>query len=207
MSKYKSYYDITDEYLDELERRMRKAFMQGKSHMAFDEMNVLKSTKRLYGQIEEMNREAFLKIAKKVYGETAGKQTNRINYRWLAVLLAAYNPITQFVYDNELIRKRDRYAEAYLSSKAKTTETLKAFRYMWNQTKEYADQITHEAVVSAYTDMGVEKVVWKATIDGRECETCRNRNGKVYPIGKVPGKPHRGCRCTIVPYRPKTAKK
>jgi hypothetical protein len=47
--------------------------------------------------------------------------------------------------------------------------------------------------------MGVEKVQWVTNIDGRECKTCRERNGEIYDIDKIPPKAHRGCRCGYKP--------
>jgi SPP1 gp7 family putative phage head morphogenesis protein len=56
-----------------------------------------------------------------------------------------------------------------------------------------------EATLDGYKDSGVEKVKWNTNIDGRECKTCRERDGEVYAIDDVPPKAHRNCRCYLTP--------
>jgi SPP1 gp7 family putative phage head morphogenesis protein len=55
------------------------------------------------------------------------------------------------------------------------------------------------ATLDGYKDSGVDEVEWHTNIDGRECKVCRERNGKIYKIDKVPPKPHRNCRCRYAP--------
>ena len=45
-----------------------------------------------------------------------------------------------------------------------------------------------------------EKIVWETEKDLRVCEVCRNRDGKVYELKRVPKKPHYNCRCWLRPF-------
>ncbi len=42
-------------------------------------------------------------------------------------------------------------------------------------------------------------VRWVAKMDTHTCEVCRKRNGRIYPIHRVPPIAHPHCRCTIEP--------
>lgn len=61
-------------------------------------------------------------------------------------------------------------------------------------TKWFAIEVSDAATLEAYEDAGVKYIVWNTMMDGRECGTCEDRNGKVYPIHAIPPKPHPGCR-------------
>jgi SPP1 gp7 family putative phage head morphogenesis protein len=56
-----------------------------------------------------------------------------------------------------------------------------------------------ESTLYTYEKMGVEKVEWHTNLDGKECKTCQERHGKIYPIDDVPPKAHRNCRCRLTP--------
>jgi len=50
-----------------------------------------------------------------------------------------------------------------------------------------------------YNTVGVTKVEWMAVGDERECPVCRELDGKIFPIDKVPNIPaHPHCRCQIL---------
>ena len=67
---------------------------------------------------------------------------------------------------------------------------------LWSQqTAQYADIVTDAAVIQAFVDAGISKVRWITQEDEKVCKTCRERNGKVYPITELPEKPHWRCRC------------
>jgi len=59
-------------------------------------------------------------------------------------------------------------------------------------------QLARNELYEANTDI-VKGVQWVATLDTRTCPVCMNRDGKVYPVGEIPGVPHFSCRCTETP--------
>ena len=77
----------------------------------------------------------------------------------------------------------------------------KAMRYWSKQTGQYAIDVTDEAVKLAYSDAGIEEVMWITARDELVCDECGPLDGKVFPIDRVPPKPHWGCRCKRYPVR------
>lgn len=62
-----------------------------------------------------------------------------------------------------------------------------------------------EADLKSFTDSGVERVKYKATLDTKTCEVCRPLDGKIFPMDKIVqgvNKPpmHPRCRCNLLPY-------
>lgn len=57
------------------------------------------------------------------------------------------------------------------------------------------------AAITAYRDAGVEEVMWITQRDGRVCEECITLNGLIFPIDRVPDKPHYNCRCYLEPVK------
>ena len=112
-----------------------------------------------------------------------------------------YNAVTKVIYDNDVDRKRQYTAEGINSSTAKVTEFRRGLYYWADLTATYGDIVTDESTLKAYRDAGVKKVRWVTAGDEKVCETCRERNGKIYSINSIPPKPHRRCRCVYEPMR------
>ena len=187
------YYKHMDEVLERLKKRIKKTFSKFQATMKFDELNLIKKTKKLYEELVAINEEAYLEIANEVYKETY-PEGKGLSKKWLLLLLASYNPTMKYVYSHEVDRKCSRLYEALLSTKRKK-ELITAFNVWFRQTTWFGIDITDQAVIQAFTDKGVKKLKWNTKIDGRECEECRKRNGRIYPITNLPHKPHPNCRC------------
>jgi SPP1 gp7 family putative phage head morphogenesis protein len=160
------------------------------------------------------NKKQYLKVAKKAYEDAillavaAGFDnpgTDKINEMWLIGLLGAYNFVSGYLYESEAERKRLRLAEQMMTAREYLNRTLyndsirRSANLWWTQTAHYMLDAVDQATLDGYKDSGVETVKWNTNIDGRECKTCRERNGKVYPIDNVPPKAHRNCRCYLTP--------
>ena len=158
-------------------------------------MSVLSVTRELYDQLEQDNQSIFLELAQERYQETEPHGEEPPDLTWLLALLAAYSAVSKVVYNNEIDRKRGYTAEGINSSTAKVTEFRRGLHYWADFTGQFADEITDEVTLKAYRDAGVKKVRWITAGDEKVCETCRERNGKVYSINAIPPKPHRRCRC------------
>lgn len=178
-----------------LRRKAIRRFRTAKAKTAaldFDELNVMAQFKTLYEALEADNEEAFLALARGVYeGDEPPTKA------WLRDLLDQYDPVLLYVYGNEVVRKRDRAAEAVNGAQDKGYEFKKALTYWSRMTAWEADTVEYEAAFKALEDSGVEKVRWNTAEDEKVCETCGPRNGKIYPIDKVPDRPHPGCRCWL----------
>ena len=194
----KNFYETTDKAIELLNRRATKRFEDAKDKAAqngFDELSVLSITRTLYDNLSADNEKIFLELAQERYQEAEPHGEEPPDLAWLLALLAAYNAVTKVIYDNDVDRKRQYTAEGINSSTAKVTEFRRGLHYWADLTSTYADIVTDESSLKAYRDAGVKRVRWVTAGDEKVCETCRERNGKVYPINAIPPKPHRRCRC------------
>ena len=198
------FYALTDKAVEILDERAVRRFEDAKDKAAqdgFDELSVLSVTRELYDQLETDNRQVYLELAQERYQEAEPHGEEPPDLAWLLALLAAYNSVTKVIYANEIQRKQAYTAEGINSSTAKATEFRRGLHYWADLTSTYSDIVTDESTLKAYRDAGVKKVRWVTARDERVCETCRERNGKVYSINSIPPKPHRRCRCVFEPVR------
>ena len=191
-------YQYTDKKLKKVRFQNSALFRKYRATINFDELNVINNTKQLYSKLEDVNYKMYEDIANKYYMD-ATKSERKLNPGWLLALLTGYDYITKYVYKHEVERKRARLAESILATKNKTLNFRTAFNLWWRQTSQYAINITDEATLQGYKDIGSKYVKWNTNIDGRECQECRDRSNKVYPINKAPRKSHYNCRCYYTP--------
>ena len=158
---------------------------------------MLEVTRTLYQDLAHDNQEIFLELAQERYQEAEPHGKEPPDLAWLLALLAAYNTVTKVVYEHEIDRKRGYTAEGINSSTAKATEFRRGLHYWADFTEQYADIVTDETTLKAYRDAGVKKVKWITAGDEKVCETCKERDGKIYPISAVPSKTHKKCRCWL----------
>ena len=192
------WYRLADQAVDLLNRRATKRFEDAKDEAAqdgFDELSVLSITQTLYDNLSADNEEIFLELAQERYQEAEPHGEEPPDMTWLLAFLAAYNAVTKVIYDNDVDRKRQYTTEGINSSTAKVTEFRRGLHYWADLTATYADIVTDESTLKAYRDSGIRRVRWITAGDEKVCETCRERNGKVYSINSIPPKPHRRCRC------------
>ena len=209
-------YRLADKLLEQLKKLIRREFNR-LGIFGFDELNaprITQETTSLFDRLMFENKKQYLSAAKRAYADAivaavaAGYQdpgVNRIDEAWLLGLLTAYNFVSGYLYESEAERKRLRLAEQMMTAKEYLNRTLyndslrRSANLWWTQTAHYMLDAVDTATLDGYKDSGVEKVMWNTNIDGRECKVCRERNGKIYAIDKVPPKAHRNCRCYITP--------
>ena len=197
----KNFYETTDKAIELLNRRATKRFEDAKDEAAqdgFDELSVLEVTRTLYQDLARDNQEIFLELAQERYQEAEPHGEEPPDLAWLLAFLAGYSAVTKVIYDNDVDRKRQYTAEGINSSTAKVTEFRRGLHYWAGLTADYADIVTDESTLKAFRDAGVRRVRWVTAGDEKVCETCRERNGKVYSINAIPSK-HRRCRCHYLP--------
>ena len=209
-------YRLADKLLEQLKKLIRREFNR-LGIFGFDELNaprITRETTSLFDRLLRENEKQYLKVAKKAYEDSiaaaaaAGykkSDKNRIDEAWLLAFLAAYNFVSGYLYESEAERKRLRLAEQMMTAKEYQSRTQyndsikRSANLWWTQAAHYMLDAVDQATLDGYKDSGVEKVKWNTNIDGRECKTCRERNGVIYSIKDIPPKAHRSCRCYLTP--------
>ena len=187
-------YELTDIAIENIRKELIRDFSKLKSLLSYDELNVMSATKAVYSKIDLYVRQMFLQLMQAVYKKVT-KRTCPYNYAWLESFLLEYDEVSKYVYANEFERKRDRLAEALIASSKKNEEIDAALRYLSFMLTAYAVRVTDQVVLTAYRDMGIDAVRWKAEKDNKTCTICKHRNGHIYDIEQIPPKPHLNCRC------------
>lgn len=193
-------YERADKVAEYLAKQYVREF--GKVHVVgMDALNVIKSSKELYGWLDKITREAYLMLARTVYAEYLNDDGD-LAEAWLSGVLDEYDPVTKYVFTNEWERKRQLFAEGVIASadaKTKQDEADKSLRYLARQGAQYTINIADEAQLEAYRANGVKRVRWVSEHDNKVCSECQKRNNHVYDINNVPPKPHYNCRCRLLP--------
>lgn len=192
----KTPYSKTDKTIAYLNKQYLKLFRQV---AAFDELNVIKVSHEIYDEVLRIVEQEATRLVKSVYDsyrEAATIATEEA-HSFVLLLMLAYNPVTKYVFKNELDRKRSRFAEGVIASDTPREEVELAKRLLAGMNKQFLDDVTFDTVVQAYQDDGVEKVRWITAADDRRCAECKSRHNKIYPIDNIPPKPHLHCRCYV----------
>ena len=213
-------YRLADKLLEQLKKLIRREFNR-LGIFGFDELNVARvttETTELFERLMAENLLRYLQAAQKASTDAkalvleAGYEDREIaipDKAWVTAFLQSYNYVSGFLYEQEADRKRLRLAEQMLTAKEYQSRTLyndsvrRSANLWWMQTAHYMLDAVEAATLYTFNKMGVEQVKWHTHIDGRECQVCRERNGKIYDIDKVPPKAHRGCRCYWMPVHKK----
>lgn len=206
----KTPFAFADKQLAKLKQSVSAEFHNTANTLSFDELNVVNDrdvTVNLYNRLrsthekmlESVERQAY----KAAYAETGNEGDAPDFESRIALLLVDYNSLTEYVYVNEVRRKRERLMEALIAAPNRTAQRAalnKAAKLWFAQAREYTDITVEDARLRAFEDAGIEKVRYVAEEDERTCHECREMNGKVYPIHEAPDLPrHYHCRCCLEP--------
>ena len=189
-------YQKTDKVIAYLSKQYSKLFRRVTN---FDELNVINVSHEIFDEAVILTEREVTRLVKAVYDSKreGGEISSADALSLVLTLMLAYNPVTKYVYRNEMDRKRARFAEGVIASDSPREEIALATRLMIATNKQFAEDATFEAAVQAYRADGVERVRWVTAVDDRRCAECKSRHGKIYPINNIPPKPHRYCRCYI----------
>ena len=192
----KSPYSKTDKTIAYLNKQYAKLFRKVTS---FDELNVISVSHEIYDEALKVTEQEATRLVKSVYDSysESGTITASDANAFVLALMLAYNPVTKYVYKNELDRKRSRFAEGVISSDTPREEVELAKRLLVALNKQFADDATFDALIKAYEDDGVKKVRWVTAADDRRCQECKSRHHVVFDIDNIPPKPHLHCRCYV----------
>lgn len=192
-----NFYSYTDKALKYLRRYYIQRFNSAKMQIRADTLNVISVSKDLYADIAAETERVFRKIAKWKYRQICGEDF--IIGMWLSGLLNNPDPLTGYVWQNDIDRKRAYFAESVLSGESLDKAAKKALRYWYQSQKQYADIITDAAALQAFADTQTEFVQYRTAEDENVCSVCMPRDGKIYQLKSAPKIPaHHNCRCYYV---------
>lgn len=194
-------YELSDKSAEILRKKAVKRFRRARSRAAlldFDELSVISIFKELYENLNTDNEDIFEELAEMAYMYAEPHGDDAPSKRWLELILGSTNPVTGYIYNHEVERKREYTTEGVNSVTSrflKKKAINKGARYWDRFSTQYCDIVTDEATLKAYKDAGIKRVKWRTQDDEVVCEICGPRDGKIYPIDKAPPKAHWGCRC------------
>lgn len=192
----KSPYSQTDKTTAYLNKQYAKLF---RSVASFDELNVIPASHEIYNRIYTLVEQEAARLSKAVYKKYKHEE-NEEPFDALAFVLAmllGYNPVTKYIFKNELDRKRARFAESLIASETPHEELGRALRQVSGMSAQFMDDVTFETLVQVFRDNGVERVRWVTSPDDRRCKECASMHNRIYSINDIPAKPHIHCRCWI----------
>lgn len=204
-------YRIADEAAVRITKKISREFRHNRLAL-FDEMNVVQVRKhvhKLYKDIVKIIKKEFLavvdQICAEIYNETLSMgfegEVREMGIDWLEKFLDKYNPVTKYVFSNEVDRKESRLFESLVSAMEERYQSYAtAESLLSRQIKQCAIDLEDEIELDTYDDMGVEKVQWVAEDDDKTCGVCRALDGEIFDIDDIPGK-HPNCRCYLIPIK------
>ena len=179
----------------------------------FDELNIVQTKKhvhKLYKSIFKTVKQEFFKIVNEIYQIVYDEAVSMgfdgdmrdLDEAWVDEFFDLYNPVTKYVFTNEIDRKESRLFEALISNEL---ERLKSYAYaerlITSQIEQYAIDLEDSIAKVVYEDTGVEKVMWVAEADDRTCGVCNELDGQIFDLVAVPPKQHYRCRCYLIPVK------
>ena len=195
-------YKQADKGITLLNKRYVTLFGRLKNLTKYDERNVVEAVNKIFDEINSLTLKVYVNIAQSVYREITKDEDTEdiIDEMWVLAFLQEYDSITKYVYLSEADRKRTRLIEAMIASDNKSAEANTAMKIWSRQSTQACIEITDRAAQKAYLDSGIDKVIWETEDDIKVCEICEKRDGRVYSLENVPGKPHYNCRCWLRPF-------
>lgn len=214
-------FDYTDKILKIYIKKLLKIFKKtgtNLSQLRFDEINQISPTIYVnsgYDEVVRLTRECLVAIAKHSYS-LVNDDGKELDDSWVYDYLATFNPVTKYIYDNEVDRKRSRYLESVLSvllvAHPQSTikkETDTATRLWVRQFEQYADNLTVQATIKAYEDYGIHLFRWHTQKDEKVCYACSRMDNEILDGEEVAQMlpAHFNCRCFAIPILSTKAKK
>ncbi len=179
----------------------------------FDEMNVVgikKHVHKLYKNVYKIIKNEFLTILNPLYQQIYDEALSLgfdgdlrdLDEAWIEEFFGEYNPVTKYVFSNELGRKESRLFESLVASSLERTHSYKtAENLLKRQVKQYAIDLEDAVAKVAYKDVGVKKVMWNAEDDHKTCGVCNGLDGQIFELKDAPPKQHYNCRCYYTPVK------
>ena len=176
-------------------------------------MNIAQTKKhidKLYKSVFKAVKNEFLAILNPLYQEIYDEaialgfdgDLRDLDEAWIEEFFDEYNPVTKYVFSNEVDRKKSRLFESLVASTKERHQSYKtAENLIIRQIKQYAVELEDAVAKTVYKDVGVEKVEWVAEHDHKTCGVCSELDGEVFNLKDAPDKQHPNCRCYLIPVK------
>ena len=173
-------------------------------------VGVKKHIDKLYKDIFKTVKKEFLSVVNHIYEEIFNEAISLgfdgdlrdLDEAWIKEFFDEYNPVTKYVFSNEIDRKQSYLFEALVSAPMlKNQSYAKAEKYLLRQIKQSGIDLEDAIAQTVYRDLGVSKVKWVAEHDFRTCGDCKELDGEIFDLDKVPDKQHINCRCYLIPVK------
>ncbi len=176
-------------------------------------MNIIQIKKhidRLYKDVYKIVKNEFTAILNPIYQDIYDEAIDMgfdgdirdLDEAWVEDFFDEYNPVTKYVFSNEIDRKKSRLFESLVASTVERTQSYKtAENLLIKQVKQYAIELEDAIAKVVYEDTGVTKVEWFAEDDDKTCGDCKKLDGQIFKLNDVPPKQHYNCRCYTVPIK------
>lgn len=171
-------------------------------------VQVRKHVHKLYKDVLKIIKQEFLAavdpICADIYNETLSMgfegEVREMGAAWIESFLDKYNPVTKYVFRNEIDRKESRLFEALVAVMEERYQSyVTAENLLVRQIKQSCIDLEDEIEKNVYEDLGVEKVQWVAEDDDKTCGVCNELDGEIFELSEAPPKQHHNCRCYLIP--------
>lgn len=205
-------YKIADEAAARITTKIRREFRHNRLAL-FDEMNIVQTKshvnklyKKVFNEVFKEFLEIITPITQEIYTEAVDMgfdgDIRNLDEAWVESFFEEYNPVTKYVFANEIERKKMRLFESLVADMPGKMQSYKtAERLLVNQVKQYAIELEDAIAKVVYEDIKVEYVMWNAEDDEKTCGTCNELDEQIFELKDAPPKQHYGCRCTLLPVK------
>ena len=171
---------------------------------------IKKHIDKLYKSVFKAVKNEFVAILNPIYAEIYDEAValgfdgdlRNLDEAWIEEFFDEYNPVTKYVFSNEIDRKKSRLFEALVASTEERHQSYKtAENLIIKQTKQYAIDLEDAIAKVVYEDTGVKKVMWNAEKDHKTCGVCSEMDGQIFKLYDAPPKQHHNCRCWLTPVK------
>ena len=197
-----------DAYSETLKRKIKQEF--NRILLAgWDELNVIRTqtiTESIWKRIDRFNRQAYADMCEWTYEWVYVQYGDKIPEKdWTKIVddwLRGYDPVTKYIYDRELERKRLRLNEGILTTRETQDRpgldqvVRSAANLLLTQSLQYGLDLIGECELQAFRDVDATYVRYHACNDSKTCTDCHELDGQVFRISEAPSIPqHYRCRC------------
>ena len=203
---------MADEAAAKITKKIHQQFRHNRLAL-FDEMNIIQTKKhitKLYKDIYKTIKKEFVSILNPLYQEIYDEalalgfdgDLEDLDEAWIEEFFSEYNPVTKYVFSNEIERKKSRLFESVVASSKEKMQSYKtAENLMKRQVNQYAVDLEDKVAKTVYKNTGVLKVMWVAEQDYKTCGVCSELDGEVFDLKDAPPKQHINCRCYLIPVK------
>ena len=201
---------MSDEAAAKIMKRVSRQFQHNRLTL-FDELNVTqtrKHIKKLYADVYKIIKKEYAKILNPIYEEIYDEalalgfvgDLRDLDEGFIEEFFDEYNPVTKYVFKNEMSRKESRLFEALVASTAEKVQSYRtAENLLKRQIQQYAVDLEDAIAKTVYKEVKVKKVQWVAEQDHKTCGVCSELDGQIFALKDAPPKQHYHCRCYLIP--------